>query len=107
MRIGIMTGGGDCSGLNAVIRAVAKTLMLQHGAEIIGFEYSGVEIRNAVTTHDLAPGFRSQLMPMITIYGLPDMKFGGLSIQDETVKIEEKSFDFHIGGDSIRKRKGR
>jgi 6-phosphofructokinase 1 len=38
MRIGIMTGGGDCSGLNAVIRAVAKTLLLHHDAEIIGFE---------------------------------------------------------------------
>ncbi len=38
MRIGIMTGGGDCSGLNAVIRAVSKTLMLHHGAEMIGFE---------------------------------------------------------------------
>ena len=38
MRIGIMTGGGDCSGLNAVIRAVAKTLMLQHDAEIIGLQ---------------------------------------------------------------------
>ncbi len=38
MRIGILTGGGDCSGLNAVIRATAKSLMLQHGAEVIGFE---------------------------------------------------------------------
>ena len=36
-RIGILTGGGDCPGLNAVIRAVAKTLMHQQGAEILGF----------------------------------------------------------------------
>ncbi|PEN14081.1 6-phosphofructokinase [Longibacter salinarum] len=35
-RVGILTGGGDCPGLNAVIRAVAKSLMLQHDAEIIG-----------------------------------------------------------------------
>ena len=40
MRIGILTGGGDCSGLNAVIRAVSKTLMLHHDAEIFGF-YDG------------------------------------------------------------------
>lgn len=39
MRIGILTGGGDCSGLNAVIRAASKTLMLHHDAEIIGFEH--------------------------------------------------------------------
>lgn len=38
MRIGILTGGGDCPGLNAVIRAVAKSLMLQCDAEVIGFE---------------------------------------------------------------------
>lgn len=38
MRVGILTGGGDCPGLNAVIRAVAKSLMNQNNAEIIGFE---------------------------------------------------------------------
>ncbi len=38
MRIGILTGGGDCPGLNAVIRAVAKSLILDADAEVIGFE---------------------------------------------------------------------
>lgn len=38
MRVGILTGGGDCPGLNAVIRAVAKSLMLEYKAELIGFE---------------------------------------------------------------------
>jgi len=37
MRIGILTGGGDCPGLNAVIRAVAKTLMHEHEAQLVGF----------------------------------------------------------------------
>jgi len=37
-RLGILTGGGDCPGLNAVIRAAAKTAMLEYEAEIIGFE---------------------------------------------------------------------
>jgi phosphofructokinase-like protein len=37
-RIGILTGGGDCPGLNAVIRAVAKTAMLQYGLEVWGIE---------------------------------------------------------------------
>ncbi|WP_144328796.1 6-phosphofructokinase [Tepidimonas charontis] len=36
MRIGILTGGGDCPGLNAVIRAVTKSLLRQCGAEVIG-----------------------------------------------------------------------
>ena len=38
MRIGILTGGGDCPGLNAVIRAVTKSLIQRCGAEVIGIE---------------------------------------------------------------------
>ncbi len=37
-RIGILTGGGDCPGLNAVIRAVAKTLMHDYGCDVLGIE---------------------------------------------------------------------
>lgn len=37
-RVGILTGGGDCPGLNAVIRAVSKALMLDQRIEVIGFE---------------------------------------------------------------------
>ncbi len=36
-RFGILTAGGDCPGLNAVLRAVGKTLM-SHGHELVGFE---------------------------------------------------------------------
>lgn len=36
-RIGILTGGGDCPGLNAVIRAVVKTAYNDYGIETIGF----------------------------------------------------------------------
>lgn len=35
-RVGVLTGGGDCPGLNAVIRAVAKTAMNVYGAEVVG-----------------------------------------------------------------------
>ncbi len=35
-RVGILTGGGDCPGLNAVIRAVAKTLINDADARIVG-----------------------------------------------------------------------
>ena len=36
-RIGLLTGGGDCPGLNAVIRAVTKDA-LYHGIDVIGIE---------------------------------------------------------------------
>ncbi|MBI1375843.1 MAG: ATP-dependent 6-phosphofructokinase [Phycisphaera sp.] len=37
-RIGILTGGGDCPGLNAVIRAVTKTAIFHHQLEVFGIE---------------------------------------------------------------------
>jgi phosphofructokinase-like protein len=37
-RIGVMTGGGDCPGLNAVLRAVTKTAIHKYGYEVIGFK---------------------------------------------------------------------
>lgn len=37
-RIGIMTGGGDCPGLNAVIRVVTKAALRQLKVEVLGIE---------------------------------------------------------------------
>ncbi|MFF4530175.1 6-phosphofructokinase [Streptomyces sp. NPDC001407] len=37
MRIGVLTSGGDCPGLNAVIRSVVHRAVVDHGDEVIGF----------------------------------------------------------------------
>jgi phosphofructokinase-like protein len=37
MRIGLLTGGGDCPGLNAVIRAVVRKGIDLHGDQVVGF----------------------------------------------------------------------
>ncbi|NNE72885.1 MAG: 6-phosphofructokinase [Acidimicrobiales bacterium] len=37
MRIGVMTGGGDCPGLNAVIRGVVRKAERSYGASVVGF----------------------------------------------------------------------
>jgi 6-phosphofructokinase 1 len=37
MRVGVLTGGGDCPGLNAAIRAVVRTGVAEEGYEFIGF----------------------------------------------------------------------
>src|SRR5215213_8254765 len=37
MRFGVLTGGGDCPGLNAVIRAIVRRGLDQHGHAILGF----------------------------------------------------------------------
>jgi 6-phosphofructokinase 1 len=39
MRIGVLTGGGDCPGLNAVIRAIVRKGISFHGHEFVGFRY--------------------------------------------------------------------
>ncbi|KMS67499.1 6-phosphofructokinase, partial [Streptomyces regensis] len=37
MRVGVLTGGGDCPGLNAVIRAVVLKGVGEHGWDVVGF----------------------------------------------------------------------
>src|SRR5262249_32088592 len=37
MRIGVLTGGGDCPGLNAVIRAIVRKGVAEYGHEFLGY----------------------------------------------------------------------
>ncbi|GAA1899817.1 ATP-dependent 6-phosphofructokinase [Streptomyces sodiiphilus] len=38
MRIGVLTAGGDCPGLNAVIRSIVHRAVVDRGDQVIGFE---------------------------------------------------------------------
>jgi 6-phosphofructokinase 1 len=58
MRIGVLTGGGDCPGLNAVIRAVVRKGIEVYGDEIIGFR----------------EGWRGPMQGLIQPLGLPDVE---------------------------------
>src|SRR3954452_5110206 len=51
MRIGVLTGGGDCPGLNAVIRAIVRKGINAHGHEFFGFRYGWA----GVLSNDGAP----------------------------------------------------
>src|SRR4051812_13259264 len=46
MRIGVLTGGGDCPGLNAVIRAITRKGIDAHGHEFVGFRYGWAGVLN-------------------------------------------------------------
>jgi phosphofructokinase-like protein len=61
-RIGILTGGGDCPGLNAVIRAVVRKGVNYYGHAIVGYRdgWRGV-LENRVT--HLAPENTSGILP--------------------------------------------
>jgi ATP-dependent phosphofructokinase / diphosphate-dependent phosphofructokinase len=50
MRIGVLTGGGDCPGLNAVIRAVVRKGVTSYGHEFVGFRDGWRGPMDAVTT---------------------------------------------------------
>jgi 6-phosphofructokinase len=56
MRIGVLTGGGDCPGLNVVIRAVVRKGIEVYGHEIIGFR-DGWRIDNDLSATDYTVGF--------------------------------------------------
>ncbi len=62
-RVGILTGGGDAPGLNAVIRGVTKTAINRYGMEVIGF-YDGflglMEERFTFLTYEKVSGILTQ-----------------------------------------------
>jgi phosphofructokinase-like protein len=58
-KIAILTGGGDCPGINAVIRAVTKKAIIESDIEVIGFEdgYHGlVNNKYRKLTYDAVSG---------------------------------------------------
>jgi 6-phosphofructokinase 1 len=55
MRIGVLTGGGDCPGLNAVIRAVVRKGEGEYGHNLVGFRYGWRGVMDCQTT-DLTVG---------------------------------------------------
>jgi phosphofructokinase-like protein len=61
--IGILTGGGDAPGLNAVIRAVVKTATCEHGMRVIGIEDGFEGLLGATRTRLLSPSDVRGLLP--------------------------------------------
>jgi ATP-dependent phosphofructokinase / diphosphate-dependent phosphofructokinase len=61
--IGILTGGGDAPGLNAVIRAVVKTATCEHGMRVIGIEDGFEGLLGPTKTRALSPGDVRGLLP--------------------------------------------
>jgi 6-phosphofructokinase 1 len=61
--IGILTGGGDAPGLNAVIRAVVKTATCEYGSRVIGIEDGFEGLIGATQTRLLSPSDVRGLLP--------------------------------------------
>lgn len=97
-RIGILTGGGDCPGLNAVIRAVAKAAMTG-GLQVVGIEdgYLGLienrfrqlsysDVSGILTRGGTILGSSNKANP--AEYAVPDGE-GGWKIQDVRDRVVE------------------
>jgi len=113
-RIGVLTGGGDCPGLNAVIRAVTKAAM-DGGLEVVGIEdgYLGLiqnrlrtlsnrDVSGILTQGGTILGSSNKANP--AAYAVPDGR-GGWNIEDVRNEVvahyEQAGLDalVVIGGD--------
>src|SRR5258708_33029796 len=62
-KIGILTGGGDAPGLNAVIRSVVKTAVCEYGIQVIGIEDGFEGLLGTTQTRELKLGDVRGLLP--------------------------------------------
>ncbi|WP_084103920.1 6-phosphofructokinase [Demequina sp. NBRC 110056] len=103
MRVGILTGGGDCPGLNAAIRAVVKRGTAEHGMSIVGFRngWEGVINGDAVPlTRDDVSGILVHGGTMLgTARCHPHKVDGGIEAVHQTVEDEKLDALICIGGD--------
>lgn len=54
MRIGILTAGGDCPGINAAIRGVGKTAVVEYGMEVYGISngFTGLITKEVIAMNE-------------------------------------------------------
>ncbi len=103
MRIGLLTGGGDCPGLNAAIRAVVKHGVGTHGHTIIGFRNGW----KGVVDGDVLPVDRQQIRNVLSLGGTllgtaryhPHAHEGGIEAVLATLEAERLEALICIGGD--------
>lgn len=103
MRIGLLTGGGDCPGLNAAIRAVVKQGLGEYGHSIIGFRNGW----KGVVDGDLWTMSREDIRNVLPVGGTllgtaryhPHSADGGMDAVMATLEAERIEALICIGGD--------
>src|SRR3546814_11303171 len=71
MRVAMLTGGGDCPGLNAVLRAVARKGELAHVDELVGFLAGWNVVLETRTMRLVVEALRGNLPRRRTIHAQP------------------------------------
>lgn len=85
MRIGVLTGGGDCPGLNAVIRAVIRKGEAVYGHSLIGYKYGWKGVIEGVSSEMTIANTRGLLHRGGTILGTS--RFSPSMIEDGAQKV--------------------
>lgn len=102
MRIGLLTGGGDCPGLNAAIRAVVRTADAE-GDEVIGFHHGWRGVvdgeGSVLTPRDTRGILQSGGTVLGTARYHPDEQEGGLAGVRRTVRSDRLDTLVVLGGD--------
>ena len=87
-RIAVLTGGGDCPGLNMAITAVSKYAMEHYGWEVIGVKNA----LNGVIGDDTIINKNSELVEMTTDFPFDSLVRQGGSFLGSYRKIRKKSY---------------
>jgi ATP-dependent phosphofructokinase / diphosphate-dependent phosphofructokinase len=101
-RIGILTGGGDCPGLNAAIRAVVRSAVGTYDCEVLGFRdgWRGVMSGDArEMTHGAVQGILHRGGTILGSSGANPFHEDGVDRVRETVRRLELDGIVAIGGD--------
>ena len=86
MRVGVLTGGGDCPGLNAVIRAIVRKGVPEYGYSFLGFRDGWRGPLEAITMPLDIPAVRGLLPRGGTILG--SSRTNPFAIEDGVQKIK-------------------
>ncbi|MGZ0230107.1 MAG: ATP-dependent 6-phosphofructokinase, partial [Acidimicrobiales bacterium] len=103
MRVGVLTGGGDCPGLNAVMRGVVRKAENTYGDEIIGFRDGWKGVINNETVELSIASMRGTLTRGGTVLGTsrvhPWMQEDGVEKIAATVADQNLDAMIVIGGE--------
>ncbi len=103
MRVGVLTGGGDCPGLNAVMRGVVRKAEVAYGDEIIGFRDGWKGVINNETVELSVASMRGTLTRGGTVLGTsrvhPWMQEDGVDKIAATIADQKLDAMIVIGGE--------
>src|SRR3979411_2428850 len=103
MKVGMLTGGGDCPGLNAVLRAAVRKAQAHYGDDLVGFRDGWKGVVENLTTELSIERMRGTLPRGGTVLGssvaTPSKVGGGVDKVKKTLADQGVDALIAIGGE--------